>query len=235
MDWLAVVSNFVRRIPIERLLPRPDHAKALGEFAAGLKAPVVENKAASEQKTMVTTKEKPEVEPQEASRVHLTQPKPGLSLKETVDYQNREIGKLLLRMERHYAQKLRIAGVPCDCGSQKHLLDIESLCEETIPMVDNPQVHYRIMNWVKEVGPKSTDEAAKSGLHDEEYPTFSHQARDFRKEIIGSLDPSALFPQKPGEPEGTQILPVVSDQEKEQIRERAHQKIEEVLGQSPRG
>lgn len=234
IDWFTVVTNFMRRIPIERVLfARPDNTKALQDFAAGMTAPVVQKTGASEQKTMVTIQEKTEIKPQEASKVHLAEPQPsGLSTEQTVAYQNREIGKLLLRMERHYAQRLRIAGVPCDCGSQKHLLDIESLCEETIPMVDNPQVYYQIMNWVKEVGPKSTDEAAKSGLHDEEYPLFSHQARDFRKEIIGSLDPQALFPKKPGEPEGTQILPVVTEEEKEQIRKKAHEKIEDVLASS---
>ncbi len=123
----------------------------------------------------------------------------GVSPEQLIDYQKGEIGKLLLRMESHYAQRLRIKGIPCDCGAQKHLLDLESLCEETIPMVDNPKVYYRITDWVKEVGPKSTDQAAKGGHYDAEYPTFSHQARDFRKEIIGSIDPATLFPQKPGE------------------------------------
>ena len=230
MDWFSIASNLIRKIPIERvLLPRPDHTKALGEFAASVEASQSQNKALSEQKPMVTTQAPPK---QEAPKAHLTEPQPGgLSTEETVAYQNREIGKLLLRMERHYAQRLRIAGVPCDCGSSKHLLDLESLCEETISMVDNPQVYYHIIEWIKKVGPTSTDEAAKSGLHDEEYPTFSHEARDFRKEIIGSFDPSALFPQKPGEPVGTRILPVISEEEKEEIRQRAHEKIEQVLGE----
>lgn len=235
MDWGAFATSIISKIPIERVLfPRPDHTKALEEFAGSVGASETQNKAPSEQKTTITTtqatEKPPEIKPQEAPKVHLSEPQPGVSLEQTVGYQNREIGKLLLRMERHYAQRLRIAGVPCDCGSQKHLLDMESLCEETIPMVDTPQVYYCIIEWVKGVGPKSTDEAAKSGLYDEQYPVFSHEARDFRKEIIGSLDPSALFPQKPGEPEGTRILPVVSEEEKEQIREKAHQKIEEVLG-----
>ena len=166
----------------------------------------------------------------ETSRAHLTHPQPGgVSLEETVAYQKREVGKLLLRMERHYSQRLRIKGIPCDCGAQKHLLDLESLSEETIPMVDNPQVYYSVLEWIKKVGPKSTDEAAKSGTYDQEYPGFSHEARDFRKEIIGSLDPTALFPQKPGEPVGARILPVVSEEEREEIKQRAIKKIEEVL------
>lgn len=230
MNWLALAGNLIKRVPIERVLfPPRDNTKALQDFAAGMTAPVVQKTGAPEQKTMVTTLEKPESKPQEAPKVHLAEPQPSVSLEETVAYQNREIGKLLLRMERHYAQRLRINGIPCDCGSSKHLLDMESLCEETIPMVDNPQVYYHIINWIKGVGPKSTDESAKSGLYDEEYPTFSHQARDFRKEIIGTLDPKALFPQKPGEPVGTRILPVVSDEEREEIKRRAIQKIQEVL------
>jgi len=232
MDWLTFIGSLINRVPIERVLfPRPDHTKALGEFAASVGTPVVENRAPSEPKTVLippTPEKAPKIEPQEAPKVHLAEP--GVSPEQTVDYQNREIGKLLLRMERHYAQRLRINGIPCDCGSSKHLLDLESLSEETIPMVDNPQVYYRVIEWIKKVGPTSTDEAAKSGRHDEQYPFFSHEARDFRKEIIGSFEPSALFPQKPGEPEGTRIIPVASEEEIEQIREKAHQKIEEVLG-----
>ena len=234
MDWLAFVSNIINRVPIEKvLIPRPDHTKALEEFAGSVTAPVVENRAPSEQKPITTTQpaeKPPEIEPQAAQRVHLTEPQPGgLSTEETVAYENREIAKNLVQVEKHYAQKLRINGRPCDCGTGRHLLAIEGGCENAISMVDNPDIYYRVVEWAREVAPKSTDEAAKSGLYDEEYPTFSCQARDFRKEIIGSLDPRALYPQKPGEPEGTRILPVVSDEEIEQIREKAHQKIEEVL------
>lgn len=148
-------------------------------------------------------------------------PKSGaVSPEQLIDYQKREIGKLLLRMESHYAQRLRIKGIPCDCGSQKHLLDLESLSEETIPMVDTPQAYYNILEWIKKVGPKSTDEAAKSGTYDEEYPRFSHEARDFRKEIIGSLDPNSLFPQKPGEPQ------ITLDKAKKMAAEEAAKEVE---------
>jgi hypothetical protein len=60
-------------------------------------------------------------------------------------------------------------------------------------MVDNPDVYYRLLDWVEEVSPKSTDQAAKSGQYDNEYPVFARQARDFRKELLGSLEPSAMF------------------------------------------
>jgi len=217
----------VNRIPIERVFfPPRDRVKELQAFADGL------NKEFHPSPSIQGAEQAPKMKPQEASEASLTHPQPGggVSPEETIDYQKREVGKLLLRMERHYSQRLRIKGIPCDCGAGKHLLDLESLSEETIPMVDNPKVYFSVLAWIKKVGPKSTDEAAKSGIYDEEYPHFSHEARDFRKEIIGSLDPNTLFPQKPGEPEGTRILPVVSEDEKAEIKRRAIKKIEEVLG-----
>jgi hypothetical protein len=113
---------------------------------------------------------------------------------ETVDYQNRELGKLLLRMERHYAQGLRINGKICDCGATKHLIDIEGMAEETIPITDSPEVYERIIAWVNRVGPVSTVDAVSTGKFDDLYPQFSQDARDFRKEIIGTLDAQALWP-----------------------------------------
>ena len=216
----------MNRIPIERVLfPPRDRAKELQNFADSL------NKELAPSPSIQTVAKPPSIEPQESSGALLPKPHSGgVSLEETIDYQKRELGKLLLRMERHYSQRLRIKGIPCDCGSSKHLLDLESLSEETIPMVDNPQVYYSVLEWIKKVGPKSTDEAAQSGIYDEEYPRFSHEARDFRKEIIGSLDMKALFPQKPGEPVGTRILPVVSEEERKEIKRRAIQKIDQVLG-----
>jgi len=224
MNWWPFISTIINRVPIERVLfPPRDNVKALEKFVATVAAPGAPIKAPPEQKTTTTTITK--------------DPKPGgVSPEQLIDYQKREIGKLLLRMESHYAQRLRIKGIPCDCGAQKHLLDLESLCEETIPMVDKPQVYYHITDWVKEVGPKSTDEAAKSGLYDEEYPDFSHQARDFRKEIIGGLDPNTLFPQKPGEPQITlqdakkmaDKVGKLSPEDKERVLKRAGELIEEV-------
>jgi len=233
MSWLELAINTLGKLPVEKLFLKPadrteERAKALDELEANLKN---SQKLAPPTTSTRKAEKPPEIELQEASKMHLAEPQPGgLSTEETVAYQNREIAKNLLALEKHYAQRLRINGIPCDCGSSKHLLAIEGLCEETISMVDNPDIYYRSIDWAKDMAPKSTDEAAKSGLYDAHYPLASRQARDFRKEIMGSLEPSALFPQTPGEPEGTRILPVVSEEEKEQIRESAHKKIEEVLG-----
>jgi len=230
---LTFFGSLLSRVPIERVLfPPRDKVQALEKFAATMTAPVAPTPSEHPPSPSIpVAKEPPKIAPQAFPEAPLTHPAPsGVSLQETIDYQRREVGKLLLRMERHFSQRLRIMGIPCDCGAGKHLLDLESLSEETIPMVNNPQVYYGIVEWIKKVGPKSTDEAAKSGVYDEEYPRFSREARDFRKEIIGSLDPNALFPQKPGEPVGTRILPVVSEEEKTEIKRRAMKKIEEVLG-----
>ena len=199
MKWLTLLAQAIERIPLERLFIKPpSNKKRLEELRDILGE-------AHTKPVQTSTENSPEEIPEEyhdlkgylgnrRQKVHLEPPPTnGVSTEETVTYQNREIGKLLLRMERHYAQKLRINGVPCDCGSQKHLLDLESLCEETVSMVDNPDIYYRIIEWSREITPKSTDQAAKSGKYDNEYPVFSRQARDFRKEVIGSSEPSALF------------------------------------------
>lgn len=220
MKWLAALVQLAERLPVERLFVKPlsnkkrleDLQEILDEaHPSPIEAPpeiLVGAPEGAEGESnygeFPPNAQNLEFEPSHGlleprrQRVHLSEAKSGLSTEETVAYQNREIGKILLRMERHYAQKLRINGIPCDCGSQKHLLDLESLCEETIAMVDNPEIYYSVIEWCGEVAPKSTDQAAKSGLHDNEYPIFSRQARDFRKEIIGSLESSALFPKRPG-------------------------------------
>ncbi len=212
MKWLAVLAQAIERIPLERLLFKPpSNKKSLEDLQEILSESHVKPTEAAPEEPIKETHEEAEagyLEPRR-QKVHLPEPRSELSTEETVEYQNREIAKNLLALERHYAQRLRINGIPCDCGSGRHLLAIETLAEEAIPMVDNPNVYYRIIDWVKEVGPKSTDEAAKSGKYDNEYPPFSHQARDFRKEIIGSLEPSALFPQKETSAE---ILPVASEE-----------------------
>jgi len=176
MNWMALVSEVVNRIPVERLLYRhPDNKKRLEELQDILGA--AEPKKATGQ---VATEERP--------RVHIEQKEGGVSLEETVAYQNREIGKLLLRMEGHCTQKFRLFGKICDCGAQKHLLDLESLCEETVPMVDNPDVYYQIIDLGKELAPKCLQEAVATLKYDDEFPSYARRYRDMRKKTFGSLD-----------------------------------------------
>ena len=227
MNVVTALLKAAERIPFERLFVKPPSNKKKLEALKGILEEA--HAAPAEAPPDNLPEEVPDeyenlkgyLEPRQ-QKVHLEPPPAnGVSVEGTVAYQNREIGKLLLRMERHYAQRLRINGIPCDCGSQKHLLDMESLCEETISMVDNPDVYYRILAWVKKVGPKSTDQAAKSGQHDDEYPIFSREARDFRKELTGSLEPSAMFYKKEekqaetSQPEEVTELPLTEAERKD--------------------
>ena len=99
-------------------------------------------------------------------------------------------------MERHSAQKFRINGKACNCGSEKHLLDLEELCEETIPMVDENAVYYKIIELGKEIAPKAIPEVVATGKYDKEFPIYSGKYRDLRKELLGTLDYSVLFEKK---------------------------------------
>lgn len=179
---LKAAGDMISRLPIERVLVKPrdtikDREELLNILATKPEPPPAKSSTAV-------------LEPR---RKLLPSPS-AVSESETIAYQKREIGKLLLVMERHFRQKMRINNIPCDCGASKHLLDMEMLAEETIPMVEDCAIYSRLLEWVRKVGPLSTEEAAKSGKYDDIYPQFSHEARDFRKDIIGSLDPKALWP-----------------------------------------
>ena len=205
MKWLALVAQAVDKIPFERLLVRrPDNKERLRELAEILGEPHA--------KPVEPKPEEPEIPPEELiedphpANLGNLRPKVRLeanpavtstvSTKETVDYQNREIGKILLTMQRHCVQRFRINSKACDCGQSRHLLDLEALVEETIAMVENPDIYYRILEWIGRLGPLSTVENVSSGLYDDIYPTFGNEARDLRKELLGTLDPKALFPKK---------------------------------------
>ena len=205
MRWLALATQLVDKIPLERLLvKRSDNKERLMELADILGESHPKPAESNTEEPELPREETPE-KPQLADlgnqrpKVHL---EPNLSTtstvstKETVDYQNREIGKNLLMLQRHCVQKFRIAGRACDCGQSKHLLELEALAEETAGMVDNPDIYYRILDWVRRLGPISTVEHVSSGKYDDVYPAFGTEARDLRKELMGTLDPKALFPAK---------------------------------------
>lgn len=195
MKWLALLPELLNRIPVERLLTRPpDNRKRLEELQG-----ILSN---SEPKRSGDSEPRAEDAPQR--RVRLQPKEGGISTEETVDYQNREIAKLLLRMEGHCTQKFRLFGKICECGAAKHLLDLESLCEETIPMVDNPDTYYRIIDLGRELSPKCTPEAVATLQYDDEFPSYARQYRDMRKQLVGYLDVTEIERPEPGEyfPEG---------------------------------
>ncbi len=209
MNWLSLATMAIEKIPFEKLLVRrsdnkerlkelaeilgESHAKPAEPLPEELQTPVNESKEETQLANLGNAR--PKVQLKENTAVTST-----VSTKETVDYQNREIGKNLLMLQRHLVQKFRINGKACDCGQSRHLLDLESLVEETVGMVENPDVYYRILDWIKRLGPISTVENVTSGKYDDVYPNFSNEARDLRKEILGTLDPKALFPGKETEP-----------------------------------
>ena len=192
------VADLIDRLPFEKMVIRSrDTTKdrqELKEILQGtpLMKPSTPSPAPDKQPALVTNRKSSNSGP---------------TTQETADYQNREIGKLLLRMERHLAQRFRVNDKACDCGQSKHLLDLESLCEETVSMVTDPAIYYRIMEWVRDVGPKATEESVVSGAYDQEYPQMAHQARDFRKDLMGSLDPAALWPKRQSPTESPYISP----------------------------
>ena len=183
---LDTAARLIDRIPIERVLVKqPDTSDDRKELIS-----------------ILDPKKKPETPEREEGSGRLeprrSRPQPpreqSVSTEETVDYQDREICKTLLQIEKHAAKKFRINGKACDCGQSRHLLDLEGMAEETVSMVEDSDVYYRLLDWVKDIGPKTTIQAVESGQYDAEYPQISTQARDFRKEIIGTLDPQALWP-----------------------------------------
>jgi hypothetical protein len=182
INWLGTIAYLAQKLPIEKMFSRPpDESKSRQELKEIL---MPSNQAIVNKETApVGRKVEVKANPNTTSSV---------TTEETVNYQNRELGKILIQMERHAAQGFKINGKSCDCGI-KHLPDIESLAEETIPMVSNPDIYLELMNWVREIGPKITPEANDSGKYLNEYPKYAHQARDFRKKLLGTLDYTALF------------------------------------------
>jgi len=191
MNWVALITNIINRVPIERVLfPPPDNTKALEELVTRMSGTQSPKGAPISEKPTDSIAQVGEKTP----TVHLEiSSETGLTTDEIVAYHNRKIGKHLGALEGHYADRMRIFGKPCDCGSGKHLLMLEQFSEETISMVDNPSIYEEIIQWVREVEPKSTDIAAKSGKYDDEYPVLAAQARDFRKSILGTTALSAMI------------------------------------------
>ena len=186
---MAIVSEVINRIPVERLIARtPDNRKRLEELQEILTG--AEPKKATQQ---VAAEERAQ------RRVHLEPRKSDVSTEETVAYQNREIVKVMRTMAKHCTQKFRIYGKPCDCGQRRHILEIEDLAEDTVQMVDNPNVYYRIIEVGKELEPKVTLDAIGTGHYDDEYPKYARTYRDLCKQLgFGDLELDSLEKPEPG-------------------------------------
>ena len=190
IDWLAFITNFINKVPIERVLfPPRDNAKALEEFAKTLPAPVAQNKTSSEQKTGSTTQET------KTATALLTEERESPQLptsKETRLVLKRRLAKELYRAELDLVEGLRIAGKPCDCLDSKHSLGLEAAAEELISSEPDNPAYREILVWLEQNRPKLTIEAISSGQYDHEYPKMAAEFKGFRKRIMGTTEPVTL-------------------------------------------
>jgi hypothetical protein len=188
IDLLGLLTNaaatILEKVPFEKMIIKPpDPAKEHEELRAILIGSANIPAAAQTSKPSPSPARNLSNSPQSKTPTD----------KDTIIYQNREIGKIILQMERHSSQRFRINGIACECGSNKHLLDLEELCEETIPMVGDDKVYFKIIELGKELAPKVAPDIVASGQYDEEYPEYSKKYRDLRKELFGTLDYTPLF------------------------------------------
>ena len=204
MDWLAFITNIINRVPVERfLVPRPDHTKALEDFAKSLPRSESQKEAPSEAKTMVGTSPEQKMgittQATTVATAVITEERKTAELptnEETRQVLRRRLAKELYRAELDLAGGLRIAGKPCDCLDSKHSLGLEATAEELIPNESDNPVYQEILVWLRDNHPKVTIEAISSGKYAEEYPQMAAQFRDFRKRIMGTTALTAMIQPK---------------------------------------
>lgn len=119
---------------------------------------------------------------------------PGQRLKgvdddEVITYQNEEIVKELLLLDKHLQQGCKIHGTACDC-CEKHPVTLQALAEETYGMTGHP-IYAQISDWCKQINPMVSAEASASGDFDQDYAAMAMTCREFRKTLMGSgyVDP----------------------------------------------
>ena len=106
---------------------------------------------------------------------------------ETTEELKRRLAKELYRMELDLAAGLKIAGKPCDCGSNKHTLMLEAAAEELVSQdPGNASVYQDIIKWIPQNRVKITPEAIGSGKFTTEYPHMANEFKEFRKRVFGS-------------------------------------------------
>lgn len=197
-NFIPIGVGLLKKLPVSRgeKIPRPsfrelyDHTK-----------PEIASKYGEERTAIV--------ERQESSTRSSVTPE------ETLDYQKREIGKELYKLERHLSQGCRIFNKPCDCCAKHSLL--EGLAEETIPIASrmgrDTKPYTNLIGWLEENADKFTQEAVESGEYDEAYIELSGEASNLRKEIMGT----------------DKLSEFLTEGEKESIKSRARDMVDEGL------
>jgi hypothetical protein len=223
MDWLALITTVINRMPFERfLVPHPDHTKALEDFVKSLPRTESQKEAPSKPKTGITTQETKTA----TALVTEERKTPQLpTTEETRQVLRRRLAKELYRAELDLAGGLRISGKPCDCLDSKHSLGLEATAEELISSEPDNPVYQEILVWLQDNRPKLTIEAISSGQHDNEYPQMAAQFRGFRKRIMGTTALTAMI-----EPKARVNL----EEAKKMAAEEATRRVEETWGKEQR-
>lgn len=106
---------------------------------------------------------------------------------DTLQYQLRHLRDSLRQVELHLAEGCQLVpGKGCDC-CLKHLSDIRSFAQETIPIAarqgQGTGLLAAIVAWARELEPVTTLEASSSGQYLEQYHAESGRASSFRKKV----------------------------------------------------
>ncbi|MDP2730343.1 MAG: hypothetical protein Q8O55_07665 [Dehalococcoidales bacterium] len=138
---------------------------------------------------------------------------------ETTEELKRRLAKELYRMELDLAAGLKIAGKPCDCGSNKHTLMLEAAAEELISQdPGNASVYQSIINWIPANRSKIIPEAIQTGKYASEYPRMANEFKMFRKGVLGSI---AEPVEQPGEMMTLEMAKKLASEEAAKEVERA--------------
>lgn len=177
--WTIALAT-VARIPFERFFLKPPEVKSpLERF--------VEDRGMKPEELQATATKSPAPVATPVKQ----KPRYNVSTAETMEYQDREIGKELLLLEKHLAQLCSINGKPCDC-CEKHPMAIEALAQESLG-ISGARKYDEIVTWARSIAPLTTHAAAVSGEYREKYPEIAGQARMLRKKLMGTDDVTALL------------------------------------------
>lgn len=115
--------------------------------------------------------------------INASQP-PSLPTSAILEYQNKELVKEMLLLEKHLTQGCKIGGKACDC-CEKHPITLEGLAQEASGMSSKP-VYSEIANWSRHISSMTTTKASESGEYDGKYPELAIELRDMRKKLMAA-------------------------------------------------
>ena len=224
MNWLSVISTIISRVPIEKVLfPPRDEVKSLEKFAATMTAPEALNRAPPEQKMNPTIAQEPKTALRQEAVATACVPcalghfstSTGL-LNEAVRFKAEGItsNEILDRIAKVLEEQNALERVDLTPEKIRSAHDWErAIAEEALQQSRSLRHRLETIKTIEELEAAAADTEGY-------YRNLNRKWWKLRFAKMG----------KPGEPEGTRILPVVSEEDKEQIRQRAIQKIDQLLG-----